>query len=68
MYASMPPPKIALEGRKVTYPGGRVRGEKGGGNSGFMPSPKIAEETVFSSFRERKKMHRITSKEISTCK
>lgn len=39
MYASMPPPKIALEGRKVPYPGGRVRGEKGGGNSGFMPSP-----------------------------
>ena len=51
MYASMPPPKIALEGRKVTYPGGRVRGEKGGGNSRFMPSPKSAEETVFSYFR-----------------
>ena len=31
MYASMPPLKVALEGRKVPYPGGRVRGEKGAG-------------------------------------
>ena len=51
MYASMPPPKVALEGRKVPYPGGRVRGEKGGGNSGFMPNPKSEEETVCSYFR-----------------
>lgn len=51
MYVLMLFFKVVLEGRKVFYFGGRVRGEKGGGNSGFMFSFKSEEEIVCSYFR-----------------
>ena len=71
MYASMPPPKVALEGRKEgrsLIPGVGLGEKRGVGIVDLCPVLRAKRRQFAVTSDRGKKMHRITSKEISTCK